>query len=237
MRLVILTTDTLHHAYFVREIASRRPIVGVLLETRRLQPPFPTAHPVEAERESYERDAWFQGRTASVSEMAATVAYESMNDAPARAALADAKPDAVVVYGTGKLGQPVIDVCPDGMLNLHGGHPERYRGLDTHLWAIRARDFGALCVCLHRVTAGLDAGEIVGVENIPLTRGMGLHELRRYNAETCVRLVERALSAFETSGGFSSRPQRKKGAYFSFMPANLKQDCVEKFAAHTSALP
>lgn len=105
-------------------------------------------------------------------------------------ALVGMKPDAILVYGTGKLGQQVIDVCPDGILNLHGGDPELYRGLDTHLWVIRARDFGALCVCLHRVTAGLDAGEIIGVENIPLKRGMGLHELRRYNAETCVRLVD-----------------------------------------------
>lgn len=237
MRLVILTTDTLHHAYFVREIGGRWPLARVFVETRALKPPFPTAHPFEAEREAYESKAWFQGRCVAVADVAETDTFLSMNDGPALDALTRARPEAIVVYGTGKLGAQVIGACPKGILNLHGGDPERYRGLDTHLWAIERGDFGALSVTLHRVAAGLDTGDIVDMEAIPLKRGMGLHELRRYNAETCVRLVDRALTAFARDRRFPSRPQRKKGDYFSFMPAERKQRCVETFAAHTRALP
>jgi methionyl-tRNA formyltransferase len=237
VRLVILTTDTLHHAYFVREIAGRWPLAGVFLETKSLKAPFPTAHPFEAAREDYERAAWFKGKPAQVGDFSKTQFFPSMNDGSAVEALRRARPEALIVYGTGKLGPQVIDVCPAGILNLHGGDPEHYRGLDTHLWAIQRRDFGALSVTLHRVAAGLDTGDIVDQEAIPLKRGMGLHELRRYNAETCVRLVDRALTAFANDGRFPSRPQRKKGDYFSFMPAEQKQACVETFAAHTRALP
>lgn len=48
MRLVILTTDTLHHARFVEVMAQYYPIERVLLETTSVLPPYETGHPFEA---------------------------------------------------------------------------------------------------------------------------------------------------------------------------------------------
>jgi methionyl-tRNA formyltransferase len=237
MRLVVLTTDTLHHAYFVREIARAWPIQRVMLETRAPAPPFPTAHPFEAAREEHERRAWFAGGAAGVDRFAETETWESCNDPAAVAELARLAPDAVVVYGTGRLAPPVIAVAPDGIVNLHGGDPERYRGLDSHLWAIHGGEFDALSVALHRVAPALDAGDIVDLEPLALRRGMGLHELRRATAETCVRMAAAALQGLARTGRFACRPQRRKGAYYSFMPAALKEGCVRRFAAHTRELP
>ena len=53
MRVVILTTQTPHHVYFVREIAAAASVTLVMAETRSLTPPFDTAHPFESERDRY----------------------------------------------------------------------------------------------------------------------------------------------------------------------------------------
>lgn len=237
MRLVVLTTDTLHHAYFVRELARRHPLARVFVETRVPRPPFPTRHPFEDMRDAHEREVWFGGCAVGVAECADTETWESCNDPRAVAALARLRPDAVVVYGTGRLAPEAIGVCPHAIVNLHGGDPERYRGLDTHLWAVHKKDFAALVVALHRVAPALDTGDIVDLEPVPLARAMGLHALRRATAEKCVDIVEKALAGFRRSGRFESRPQRRKGDYYSFMPADLKDSCVRNFEDHTRTLP
>ena len=161
MKLAILTTDTFHHAYFVREIARRGDDIRVLLEENALRPPFETAHPFEKIRDEDEADIWFQGGRARTSDFAETVAVPTVNETKAISALRDFGADAAVVFGTGRLTASTIAACPPTLLNLHGGDPEEYRGLDTHLWAIYHGDFPALITTLDKIAPRLDAGDIV----------------------------------------------------------------------------
>jgi methionyl-tRNA formyltransferase len=238
VRPAILTTDTLHHAYFVREVARVYPDIIVLEETETLAAPFPTAHPYEQERDAHERAAWFDGRHARTADFADVQAFPSINSAQGIAALTDRKPDAVIVVGTGRLRPEVIDVVPSGRLvNLHGGDPEEYRGLDTHMWAIYHGDFAGLVTTLHMVAPKLDAGDVVAAQPVPLRRGMRIAELRQSNTETALQLSLAALDEFDKSGRIAARPQRRKGRYYSFMPAVLKDTCVAKFNRHCETLP
>jgi folate-dependent phosphoribosylglycinamide formyltransferase PurN len=236
MRLAVLTTETLHHAYFVRELSRHHPIQLVMGESSGIIPPFDITHSFEASRDVHERDTWFGGLDVDLASFAPTSAVRSMNDPAAVQQLRDTSPDVVIVFGTGKLHPPVIDLCPHGIVNLHGGDPENYRGLDTHLWAIYHRDFSALVTTLHGLTAELDDGEIVGRHALPLSHGMRLHELRRVNTEVCVRLVTNALEGFARRGHFASRPQTRCGRYYSFMPSVLKALCVQRFEKYTTRL-
>jgi methionyl-tRNA formyltransferase len=235
MRVVILTTQTPHHAYFIREIGARHPNVLVLEETRAAMPPFPTFHPFEAERDAYERDSWFEGADPRLKDLAETETFASLNDETAVRRLAAHRPDVAMVFGTGRLSRAAIAACPDGMINLHGGDPQEYRGLDTHLWAIYHGDFEGLVTTLHRVAPDLDSGDIISRRPIALTRGLKLHQLRRLNTEVCVALVEKALVDFQ-NGALKSMPQTRKGRYYSFMPDVLKIVCVAKFHKYTDKL-
>jgi methionyl-tRNA formyltransferase len=236
VKLAILTTQTPHHAYFVREVASRFPVARAYCETTGPRAPFETAHPFETTRDAYERQIWFDGRDARVADLVPTEFVASMNENAAVASLRALAPDVVIVFGTGRLTTVVLDIQPRLMLNLHGGDPEEYRGLDTHLWAIYHRDFGGLVTTLHRMLPALDAGDVVQNMHIPLRPAMQLHELRAANSEVCVRLSLDALSAIETRGDVASRRQGRTGRYYSFMPAVLKELCVRRFAAHTSRM-
>ncbi len=237
MRLVVLTTQTQHHLRFVREIARTCPVAQILEETGGIAAPFETAHPFEAEREDHERALWFPGGVPAFEETAPVSRFENLNDGAAVAKLASLKPDLAVVFGTRPLSAEVIAAAGPGLVNLHGGDPEAYRGLDTHLWAIYHKDFANLITALHRVVPGIDAGEIVAMLPLPLSRGMGLPALRAANTEVCIALARLAIGQMQETGGLASRPQRARGRYYSFMPAVLKALCVDRFAKHTATLP
>jgi methionyl-tRNA formyltransferase len=238
MRLVILTTQTPHHAYFVREIAREFPTELILNEITPLTAPFEVAHPFETERDIYEQKIWFSGGNPSLAEASGSEMrpFASINDPEAIECLKTASPDVVVVFGTGLLRPPVIATCPNGMINLHGGDPEGYRGLDTHLWAIYHGAFDDLITTLHHVDPELDNGDIIEKMNIPVSPGMKLHELRRANTEICVELTKNALRTYQETGKFASVPQTEKGRMYSFMPEVLKDLCVRRFEFHTSRI-
>jgi methionyl-tRNA formyltransferase len=238
MKVAILTTETPHHARFVQEITRIIPVELVLSETKELKAPFETNHPFEIQRDHFERKTWFAGENPSLSEVSNTEVnyFPSLNDMEAIETLNNLSPDIVVVFGTGLLHASVIATCPNGMINLHGGDPEEYRGLDSHMWAIYHKEFKALKTTLHHVDTSLDSGRIIGQQAIFIWPRMKLNELRRANTEVCITLIVNALKYHKKTGFFSSSAQRKKGRMYSFMPTSLKDICVKRFEAHTSRL-
>lgn len=237
MRVVVLTTETAHHTYFLRELTRTVPVERVIVERRQAKPAFETAAAFERDRDEYERQAFFDGRSVSLSDVADVLDVDSANDPSSVSCLKRLQSEIVLVFGAGRLQPSIIQLCPLGMVNLHGGDPEEYRGLDTHLWAVYHGDFGGLVTTLHRVNEKLDDGDIVLQAAIPLQRGMPLHELRHRNTQVCVRLALSAIDMYQRHGGFLSRPQRRRGRYYSFMPAALKGICRERFEAYTGKLP
>jgi methionyl-tRNA formyltransferase len=232
LTLALLSTDTTHHVFWAQQLARRHSIAAVFLE-HPAPAPFPVAHPFEVRRDEYERDVLLAGQPPTWREIADTHHVDSLNDATTVEQLRALRPDVVLVFGTGRLAEPVFTAAPTA-LNLHGGNPERYRGLDTHLWAIYHDDFADLVTTLHRLERDLDTGDIVLMSKVPLVRGMELHELRAANARTCVDLSLLALTALE-QGALPSRPQAARGRYYSAMPAVLKDLCVRRFARRLTA--
>jgi hypothetical protein len=235
MRVALLTTATTHHDYYARQVAAALPLAAIFVETGALRAPFETSHPFERERDAYETQALLGGRPIALGEVAPTRSFESMNDPAAVAALGALELDVTLVFGTGRLGAPVIEAARLACLNLHGGDPEEYRGLDTHLWAIYHRDFEGLVTTLHHVDLGLDTGDVVARTRLQLRPAMPLAALRAVNTAACVRMTLEALQTLERTGALPRTPLGRRGRYYSFMPAVLKDVCVRAFARHTGA--
>lgn len=234
MNIAVLTTETPHHVFFVDALRAAFGNVAVFCEqpegmqqTMAMHPPF------EDERDSYERQIWFNGDQVSLTDITPTRVFSSMNAPNALQAMREYRADAVFVFGTGVLRQECIALFPDRIFNLHGGDPEEYRGLDTHLWAIYHKEFQGLVSTLHRLDAGLDTGDIVVQGALPLEPDMPLYALRAVNTEVCVKLATAALDMIMRYGSVISRPQRHKGRYYSAMPSELKEICRKRFEAHT----
>lgn len=236
LKLAVLTTETLHHTYFVQELQKQYHIDLVYAETESHSPPFESAHPFESVRNTHEREVFFGGVQKGLIDVAETCHTATVNDASTVSSLRKLAPDVIIVFGTGVVRREVINIAPTGIVNLHGGDPEEYRGLDSHLWAVYHREYEAIVTTLHRLNAELDDGDIILQSLLPLRQGMKLHELRQVNTELCLNLTMGALAMREKIGNFLSRPQRRVGRYYSFMPSSLKEVCVKRFEHYSELL-
>ena len=236
MRTALLTTSTVHHDYFAWSVAGLQPWSGILVETESLPAPFEVAHHYEKLREAYERDLWFRdaGPRGFLEENAKKV--PTVNCPEAVSYLRNLQPDVVIVFGTGKLKAALLSSIQTVFLNLHGGNPEQYRGLDSHLWAVYHKDFSALVASLHHVNERLDDGDIVDLRPVEINRGMPLHALRAANTEICVAMVRDTLRLMLDGCSVKRVPQKQRGRYYSFMPAALKETCVRNFTRYTETL-
>lgn len=230
MRVMVLTTQTLHHAHFLQALAPGLSDLLVLAETDGLAPAYETAHPFELDRDRYESDLWFDGAEPSLQCFAETQWVANANDAEALDAIRSYAPDMIVDFGTGRLRAETIAAgSRAAFLNLHGGNPEKYRGLDSHLWAIWHGQWSEIVTCLHRMEPTLDTGAILGISSLDLAGCEDLSHIRAVNTEACIRLTCDAIAQLHETGEIEARAQESRGRYYSFMPAVLKSQCVVKF--------
>ena len=230
IKIGILTTNTPHHTYFVKEILKHYDDLKVFSETDNIKSQsFKTFHPFEKKRREYEITKWFNGKKTNLDDIVDTKNFSSLNNNSAIREIKKYNPDLIIVFGTRPLKPKVLEINPHNIFNLHGGDPERYRGLDSHLWAIYHDDFKALLTTLHRMAPKLDTGEIVLQSSIPIKRNLPLHCLQSMNTNICLKLTVSAINMFHMYGEIFSRPQKKLGRYYSAMPSDLKTICVKKF--------
>ncbi len=69
------------------------------------------------------------------------------------------KPDLIVVMGTCLLQKDIIAAAPL-MLNIHTGLSPYYRGGYTNFWPIVEDEYGYFGVTVHKMSLGIDAGDI-----------------------------------------------------------------------------
>jgi len=194
------------------------------------------AHPFEKERDIYECNTLFGGKEPHIEDFANCCSYQNINDNAATDRIRSLNPDVVVVFGTGIIKSPLLSMMNQRVINLHGGDPELYRGLDSHLWTIYHKSFDHLTTTLHHVNQNLDDGLIIMKMKTPLYKDMKLYQLRKSYTDICIKLVRYALHIFQNEGAFPSIPQNSIGRYYSFMPSVLKDACVKFFEKHTGGL-
>jgi methionyl-tRNA formyltransferase len=236
MKVAILTTETSHHTHFVREICKVYSETESFIEQNQINAPFATEHPFEVQRDIFEKKLFFDGKNEQIKTFSPANVFDSVNSINALKELSRFSPDIAIVFGTGKIGKELISLMPNKLINLHGGNPEEYRGLDTHLWSIYHGDYNELASCLHYIDHTLDTGNIISMEKIPLKKNMKLKELRAANTQVCIQMILSFLKNLNEPGFSQSKKQSKKGRYYSFMPSSLKEICVYKFEKFTETL-
>lgn len=70
-------------------------------------------------------------------------------------------PDLIVVCGAALLREPILDLPRYGVLNLHGGLSQFYRGLFTTDWAVHNGEPEYVGATVHFVSEGIDDGGVV----------------------------------------------------------------------------
>jgi methionyl-tRNA formyltransferase len=231
MKIAILTTETTHHAFFVRSVASMYSNVRTFVEGKRVTQSVSSNElsAFDCSVVDFETNYWFNGRSPLISDFTQVDCFESLNSESAVTSLKKFAPNVTLVFGTGILSPVVIETCSPNIFNLHGGDPELYRGLDSHLWAVYHEDFCSLITTLHFASHAVDSGRIVLQSDLPLRDCASLHQVRAINTAVCVQLSLSLLHLLKCFGSVAARPQRSKGRYYSAMPEALKEVCTQKF--------
>ncbi|MBE9528970.1 MAG: formyl transferase, partial [Proteobacteria bacterium] len=73
----------------------------------------------------------------------------------------DFKPDIIAVCGASILKDPMISIPAQGILNLHGGLAQKYRGVWTTMWAIYNKEPEYVGATVHHINKNIDEGDIV----------------------------------------------------------------------------
>ena len=234
--ILLLTTDTLHHAFFVKSIVQRYCNTKIILETRSITPQYETRHSFEQERVIFENMRWFEGNNCKITDLCESWQIEDLNSKRAINHIQQQNPDVVLMFGCGKVSLLTIDACGKNFLNFHGGDPEFYRGLDSHLWAIWHEDFDNLISCVHSVDPNLDTGDIVLKKRFPISHKTTLKEIRALNTEMCIEMIFKILSNFSSGKEIQGIKQNRTGRYYSHMPSCLKEQCIKKLEKHTNKI-
>ena len=187
MKVLILTTDTNHHNFFIYKLLLHYPDISVIIESDIVKPKYPTFHKFETMRDDFENNLWREILEFPLKKLCSNYQITSnINNLEIINKIKYSNFDVCLVFGTRKINNDLIAALPKNSFNLHGGDPQHYRGLDSHLWSIWHRDVNGLKVCIHRLDSKLDHGEIFQLEDLDIKSIDSVFQLRSINTQKCV---------------------------------------------------
>ena len=207
----------------------------IICETGSVFFPYKTSHAFELNQNKIEMLHWFAGKSISLPSLGNCLLVENVNSKRAQVFLENAKVDLVFSFGSRRIKAGMLSKLGENVFNFHGANPEKYRGLDSHLWALWHNDDKQLATCLHCLTNELDDGDIYGLLSIDNKKLKCIEDVRILNTENCVRLALDLIAKLTAGEKLNLKKQMTKGRYYSAMPSILKDVVVKRFMSRFSS--
>ena len=225
MKVLVLTTKTKHHDYFIHRISKSVEEISIIYETKKNKFKFNTNHILLKKRNKFE-EKYFNLK--SYNKKFNNLFVSNINSKKTIDKIKKYKPLIIIVFGTSILKKKLINFCKKiQLINLHGGDPQNYRGLDSHLWCLYHKDFSNLVTTLHYIDKGIDTGDIIETINITRQPKRNFNNLRINNVENCINLFLNFYKKFIRNQKINRKKQFKKGRYYSAFPSILIEDAVK----------
>jgi methionyl-tRNA formyltransferase len=137
------------------------------------------------------------------------------------------KPDAIIVVGYGRIiPQWMLELPPLGNINLHASLLPKYRGAAPIQWAI-ARDETVTGVTTMKIDAGLDTGDILLQQEIPIAPNDTAETLAPKLATTGAELTVETLRGLQDG---SICPRKQDHTQATLAPILKKEDGLVDFS-------
>lgn len=228
MRLLLLTTETVHHFWFVKELIKKHPNIEVIV-VKNKKNSFDGCSLFDVKQQEYETSCLIDITDTSIESIAPTKYAESVNDPVVGKVIKKIDPSLIIVFGTDRITESIYKGYDKKIVNLHGGDPELYRGLDSHFWSVYHNDYQRIVTCIHYISGCLDAGDIIMKAKIDLRDIDYFYQVRLENTKVCLQLVIMVITMLEQFGHILSYKQKFIGQYYSRMPNELRKLCCKKF--------
>jgi len=224
-----------HHKYIISEIYKKHKNIIVAKDSKRIKAKFDTRYKNEYLQNNFENKIWFKKNFVFPKDIKVLKLFDINNKININK-IVKLKPFLIITSGAIKLNNNFInEFKKTKIVNLHGGDPEFYRGLDSLFWAIYHNEYHNLKVAIHYVDKKLDTGKIIEKQKIKIIKNMRLYQLRKSNVELTIKLLLRFLKKILNKKKILTK-RNKKGKYYSFMPSVLKDIVEKKFNNFTKNL-
>lgn len=183
MKIGIITPLESHHRYLIKEIYKKYKNIIIIKDKKKIKPPFKNNYINLKKQENYESERWFKDKIVFPKKKLIRIIYDINNKKNIKI-VKEEDLDLLITFGSIKLRKEFTNnFKKNKIINLHGGDPNYYRGLDSHLWSIYHGDYKSIQSCLHYVSEKLDTGKIIQKKRINLKKNTKLHQLRCQNTE------------------------------------------------------
>ncbi len=154
-----------------------------------------------------------------------TEAVNKINDKVYVNAIREMKPDVIAVSGSSILKEEILSIAPKGVLNLHGGLPQKYRGIWTTLWALFNEEPEYIGGTVHYMSKGIDDGDIIYQGRPAMVTSDNPETLYAKVVKLGIRMMIQAIKDIQ-NGDVVSYPQKTVGELYLtkwVTPVVLKQ--------------
>ena len=227
-KILLIGNDTLHRRFLINSLIDNDfSILGCIFETNNITPPFAVGPVFEKDEKNFLKKE-FSKQTRLDLHRVDSWDFPNANCEDSKNLINELSPDLCIVSGAGLLQEEIIELFPDGLINIHLGNAIEYRGLDTNFWAIYHNDLENVGVTIHFVDEELDTGDIIDYKKVKIDKNIKIHQLRFYEMLLASQLIQSTLKNY-FDGKLHAKKQEKKGRYYSFMPIDLKKIVSKKF--------
>jgi methionyl-tRNA formyltransferase len=222
-RAILLTSTFLRHHYLANTAAASLDLVGVWQEQKAFQPErYAKSHDDHAVitehfacRDRSENRFFADAQQVQLQQGARTRVGSPgfINESRHITAMAALEPEVVLVFGTGLLGQEIIDRFAGRIINLHLGLSPHYRGSGTNFWPLVNGEPEYVGATIHYLDAGIDTGPIISHARPTIEDGDGPHEIGNKAIVAGAAVLMRAAIA-HAAGAVRIVPQHGRGRLY-----------------------
>ena len=234
MRISIFTTDTKHHRYLIQYIDNKFPneICSIIFENRpQIERQYETGPFFDIEKDEYE-EKFFEEIPYEYSKNLKTKIYmvPNINSKYVSTLIKSTEPDIGVCFGTGLIKPYIFNIPKWGTMNIHRGSISKYRGLDSHLWALYNKDFNELGITVHYIDDTLDTGDILGIKYMILKNIKYIYSMRHESTVISTKIVIDLLDKFKQSNSkLKGKVQQNLGKYYTAISLENKYTAFKNF--------
>ena len=239
MRVLVLTSTFRRHNFLINMLTGALDVVGVWQEMKSFQP---LRYAMTADEKAV-ISRHFAARDAA--EATCFTAHKqprlgrgtvhrripagAINDAAEVTRMDACKPDVVAVFGTGLLGQGIIDRFGGRIINIHLGLSPYYRGAGTNFWPLVNREPECVGATILYMDAGIDTGPIIGHVRPDMVRGDSSHDIGNKAIVAAVQGLQVAVRV-HGAGFVRAVPQTEKGRLYQ--RKDFSANAVQKLRDH-----
>ena len=226
MKIIILSTISKHHTYFINKIIKNFNSTYVIFTKVNLKKKYKVGPFYFKEENKFEDNFFKKKENISRKINKKKIIFKNVKNINSKVVekrINHLRPDIGIAFGTQLIKKNIYNLPRFGFINIHRGLTQFYRGLDSDLWPLLEKKFNRLGVTIHYIDENYDTGGILSQKKIHLKKKNEIFHLRYITTILATEIVINILNKFNKKKyKLPSRKLFNRGKYKSSMPIQFK---------------